>query len=78
MKDRIGNVLSVGDKVAYISSSVYKSLRIGTVVGFTPCFIKVDCDTIKSPNAYRKVENRDSSQVIKYLKDDPQVTWEDL
>lgn len=75
MKDRIGNVLSIGDKVAYISASTYKSLRIGTVVGFTPCFIKVDCDAKKSPaHGYRKIENRDSSQVIKYLKDDPVVS----
>lgn len=74
MKDRIGNVLEVGDKVAYISGSKYKSLRIGTVIGFTPCLIKIDNDSIKSPTGIRKIENRDSSQVIKYLKDDPMVT----
>lgn len=64
MKDAIGNVLSIGDRVAFISSSIYKNLKFGTVIGFTPCFIKIEQDNNKD------VSNRNSNQVIKYLKDD--------
>lgn len=44
-KDIVGNIIKIGDEVAY-NPPYYKGLKTGTIVGFTPKGIKIGNSTI--------------------------------
>lgn len=41
IKDILGREIKVGDLVSYISSSHYKNIHVGEVVGFTPTGVRL-------------------------------------
>jgi hypothetical protein len=42
MKDKLQNLLSVGDRVVYAPGGSYAGVSIGKIIGFTPKQVKIE------------------------------------
>lgn len=64
MKDCDGNILEIGDRVA-VQSTEYRTLKIGTVVGFTAKKVQIQFPDMEGRKSKRTVDSFRLAKVFK-------------